>query len=47
MLLAACFSFLILSGRHRAAFLPSRDYVHFLGRREIVFRRTEEAAPTA
>ncbi len=47
VLLAACFSFLILSGRNRAAFLPSRDYVHFLGRREVVFSRPGETEPPA
>ncbi len=45
VLLATCFSFLILSGRNRAAFLPSRDYVHFLGRREVVFSRPDETEP--
>lgn len=47
MLLAACFSFLILSGRNRAAFLPSRDYVHFLGRRDVVGCQTAATEPPA
>jgi len=47
VLLAACFSFLILSGRNRAAFLPSRDYVHFLRRREVVFSRPCDAGSAA
>lgn len=34
---AAIFCFMILNGQNRAAFLPSRDYVHFVERLETVF----------
>ncbi len=33
------FSFMILAGRHSASFLPRRDYIHFVGSKEEVFRR--------
>ena len=33
------FSFMILAGRNSASFLPARDYIHFVGSREEVYRR--------
>ena len=33
------FSFMILAGRNGASFLPSRDYVYFVGREKVVFER--------
>ena len=33
------FSFMILAGRNSASFLPTRDYVHFVGSKEEVYRR--------
>ena len=33
------FSFMILAGRNGASFLPRRDYVHFVGPKQEVYRR--------
>ncbi len=33
------FSFMILAGRNSAGFLPRRDYIHFVGSKEQVYRR--------
>lgn len=33
------FSFMILAGRNSASFLPRRDYIHFVGFQEEVYRR--------
>ena len=33
------FSFMILAGRNSASFLPRRDYIHFVGSKEEVYRR--------
>lgn len=33
------FSFMILAGRHSASFLPRRDYIHFVGSKDEVYRR--------
>ncbi len=33
------FSFMILAGRNSASFLPRRDYIHFVGTKEEVYRR--------
>lgn len=33
------FSFMILAGRNSAGFLPSRDYIHFVGSKAEVYRR--------
>lgn len=33
------FSFMILAGRNSASFLPRRDYIHFVGSQEEVYRR--------
>ena len=33
------FSFMVLAGRGAASFLPNRDYIHFVGSKEEVYRR--------
>ena len=33
------FSFMILAGRNAASFLPTRDYIHFVGSKSEVYRR--------
>lgn len=38
-LFLAVFSFMILAGRNAAGFLPRRDYAHFVGSTEEVYRR--------
>jgi hypothetical protein len=41
------FSFIVLSGRENATFLPERDYHHFIGRETVIFEREQAGALNA
>ena len=46
-MLAFVFSFVILGGRHGAAFLPLRDYAYFVGGVPRLSRRAATPRPEA
>jgi hypothetical protein len=45
VLLAATFSFVILSGRHGSAFLPVRDYGYYVGEVRTLYEPADDSSP--